>query len=75
MYVSPRGKTPTSVQSHGFNSSKGFLSSRGFKNRNVKLAPPSKEELIMGMQSAGLLKMNQRILGGKAVVSPSISKF
>ena len=44
-------------------------SSRGFKNRNSRVAPPSKDELVSGMQSAGLLKLSQRILGGKAVVS------
>lgn len=52
MYMSPRGvKTPNSTQSHGFNSSRGFASgsSRGFKNRNYRAAPPTKDELVMGM--------------------------
>ena len=47
-------------------------SSRGFKNRNARQAPPSKDELVSGMQSAGLLKLSQRILGGKAVVSGNL---
>ena len=44
-------------------------SSRGFKNRNIRNAPPTREELAGGIERASILKLNQRILGGKAVVS------
>jgi len=44
-------------------------SSRGFKNRNIRNAPPTRDELTLGLESASLLKLSQRILGGKAVVS------
>ena len=44
-------------------------SSRGFKNRNVRTPAPTRDELVSGMHTAGLLKLSQRILGGKAVVS------
>jgi len=45
------------------------ISSRGFKNRNVRSVPPTRDELVSGMQTSSLLKLSQRILGGKAVVS------
>jgi hypothetical protein len=44
-------------------------SSRGFKNRNMRNAPPTKSELTSAQDNASLLKLSQRILGGKAVVS------
>lgn len=44
-------------------------SSRGFKNRNIRNAPPTRDELQNSMQTSSLLKLSQRILGGKAVVS------
>lgn len=44
-------------------------SSRGFRNRNVRNAPPTRDELTNGMEEASVLKLSQRILGGKAVVS------
>ena len=50
-------------------------SSRGFKNRNIKNAIPTREELSGGIQDSGLLKLSQRILGGKAVVSSSAIRF
>ena len=55
------------LSSKGANNTAG--SSRGFKNRNARQAPPTRDELTSSMQNAGLLKLSQRILGGKAVVS------
>mmetsp|Transcript_41155 Transcript_41155/g.54042 ORF Transcript_41155/g.54042 Transcript_41155/m.54042 type:complete len:84 (+) Transcript_41155:44-295(+) len=49
------------------------MSSRGFKNRNVRSVPPTRDELVSGMQTSSLLKLSQRILGGKAVVKHVIS--
>lgn len=51
--------------------SKGMTprSSRGFRNRNQRVEPPSRESLTNGVQEVSLLRLSQRILGGKAVVS------
>ena len=43
--------------------------SKGFRNRNQMIDPPTKESLSMGIESSQLLKLSQRILDGKAVVS------
>ena len=50
-------------------------SSRGFKNRNIRNAPPTRDELTNSMQTSSLLKLSQRILGGKAVVSILVPFF
>ena len=54
--------------------SKGMTprSSRGFRNRNQRVEPPSRESLTNGVQEVSLLRLSQRILGGKAVVSTKI---
>ena len=43
--------------------------SKGFRNRNQMIDPPTKESLQAGLEDSQLLKLSQRILDGKAVVS------
>lgn len=57
------------VNNKGANANGTASSSRGFKNRNIRNAPPTRDELTSNLQTASLLKLSQRILGGKAVVS------
>jgi len=59
----------TSFMNTGTASQMGMSHSRGFRNRNHSMAPPTKDELTVGRDNPPLMNLSQRILEGKAVVS------
>lgn len=62
----------TSFMNTGNQSMMGTSSSKGWRNRNHVVAPPSLNELTT-QESTALMSLSQRILDGFAVVSSFVS--